>query len=313
MGDAAPRPLGVGGGAPAVPSCPAAQDAQRNLWFAIYEACGIGFRGRTSLIAPIEALGRAHLRRQVRDQSCGCSYAPLPVRLQAPDPLEHVLPGAHRGERRVVTEPIARVDEGAVISADGARHEVDTIITAIGYRYSRSLLVERMVGAGGRTLGEVWNRSPRAYLGSAVPGFPNMFILLGPNSIGINSVIFSLESQIAYVMSALRDDGAPGRYADRGPRRGARGLRHRGRPPQRGQRLDRRRLQGLLHRRATAGTSRSTPASPRATGADPPPRRVRLPSGEADPRPHGAQRGIGCRPRGGPPLPARGLPTVYRP
>jgi cation diffusion facilitator CzcD-associated flavoprotein CzcO len=90
------------------------------------------------------------------------------------------------------------------VTTDGARHEVDTVITAIGYRYSRSLLAHRIAGQDGRTLGEVWNRSPRAYLGSSVPGFPNMFILLGPNSIGINSVIFSLESQMAYVMDALR-------------------------------------------------------------------------------------------------------------
>jgi hypothetical protein len=58
-------------------------------------------------------------------------------------------------------------------------------------------------GIGGQSLGAVWNRSPRAYLGSTVPGFPNMFILLGPNAIGINSVIYTLESQIQYVMSAL--------------------------------------------------------------------------------------------------------------
>jgi len=90
------------------------------------------------------------------------------------------------------------------VTADGRSREFDTIISAIGYRYNRSLLVERVAGVGGRTLGEVWDNSPRAYLGSAVPGFPNMFILLGPNSIGINSVIFSLESQIHYVMSALR-------------------------------------------------------------------------------------------------------------
>ena len=62
-------------------------------------------------------------------------------------------------------------------------------------RYSRSLLVDRLVGVGGRTLGEAWNRSPRAYLGTTVPGFPNFFILLGPNSIRINSIIFSLEAQ----------------------------------------------------------------------------------------------------------------------
>ena len=61
-----------------------------------------------------------------------------------------------------------------------------------------------MIGSGARTLGETWNHSPRAYLGTTVPGFPNMFILLGPNSIGINSVIFSLESQIAYIIGALR-------------------------------------------------------------------------------------------------------------
>ena len=88
--------------------------------------------------------------------------------------------------------------------SDGSRREVDTIISAIGYRYGRSLLVQRVVGAGGTSLAETWEQSPRAYLGTAVPGFPNFFILLGPNSIGINSVLFSLEAQIAYVLGALR-------------------------------------------------------------------------------------------------------------
>ena len=59
-----------------------------------------------------------------------------------------------------------------MITADGGRHEVDTIITAIGYRYNRALLVNRISDGAGRTLGEVWNRSPRAYLGTTVPGFP---------------------------------------------------------------------------------------------------------------------------------------------
>lgn len=103
----------------------------------------------------------------------------------------------------LVTDPIARVGARSITTRDGTRHAVDTIITAIGYRYNRSLLVDRMSGVGGRSLGDVWNQSPRAYLGSAVPGFPNMFILLGPNAIGINSVIFTLESQIQYVMGAL--------------------------------------------------------------------------------------------------------------
>jgi cation diffusion facilitator CzcD-associated flavoprotein CzcO len=184
---------------------PPLQDAQRNLWFAIYEACGIGFRGHTSLIAPIEAIGRAHLRRQVRDPELREKLTPR-YRFGCKRPIlsNTFYPALAAPNASVVTDPIASVDAGAVITADGVRHEVDTIITAIGYRYNRSLLVDRVAGIGGRTLGEAWNSSPRAYLGSAVPGFPNMFILLGPNAIGINSVIFSLESQINYVMGALK-------------------------------------------------------------------------------------------------------------
>jgi len=184
---------------------PPAQDLQRNLFFAMYEACGVGFRGHTQLIAPIEALGRAHLRRQVHDKALRGKLTPR-YRFGCKRPIlsNTYYPTLARPGVDVITEGIARVDGNAILTRDGARHEVDTIISAIGYRYSRSLLVDRVIGAAGLTLGETWRHSPRAYLGTTVPGFPNMFILLGPNSIGINSVIFSLESQIAYVIDALR-------------------------------------------------------------------------------------------------------------
>lgn len=184
---------------------PQAQDLQRNLFFAMYEACGIGFRGRTELIAPIEALGRAHLRRQVHDRELRRKLMPR-YRFGCKRPIlsNRYYPALTRDNVELVTDPISHVAGRAVVTAEGASHEVDTIITAIGYRYSRSLLVDRLSGAGGQTLGAFWQRSPRAYLGTTVPGFPNFFILLGPNSIGINSVIFSLESQIAYVTDALQ-------------------------------------------------------------------------------------------------------------
>ena len=189
---------------------PRAQDVQRNLIFALYEAIGVGFRGRTELIAPIEALGRRHLRRQVADPRVAREADPaVPVRLQAPDPLQQLLPGADAA-RTSSSSPtaIARVNRALDQDARrGAATRSTRSSRAIGYRYNRSLLVDRLSGVGGRSLGEVWNHSPRAYFGSTVPGFPNMFILLGPNAIGINSVIFTLESQIAYVMEALQDDG----------------------------------------------------------------------------------------------------------
>lgn len=183
---------------------PLAQDVQRNLFFGLYEACGVGFRGRTELIAPIEALGRAHLRRQVRDPELRAKLTPR-YRFGCKRPIlsNTYYPALAADNTEVVTSGIERITRDALVTADGERHEVDTLITAIGYRYSRSLLVDRIVGSGGRTLGDTWDRSPRAYLGTAVPGFPNFFILLGPNSIGINSVVFSLEAQIRYVSEAL--------------------------------------------------------------------------------------------------------------
>ncbi len=183
---------------------PVLQDVQRNVLFAVYESMGVGFRGQTALIAPIEAIGRAHLRRQVSDPGLRARLTPH-YRFGCKRPIlsNTYSPALAADNADVITEGIARVDGSAIVTADGARHEVDTIITAIGYKYNRSLLAHRITGQDGRTLGEVWDRSPKAYLGSSVPGFPNMFILLGPNSIGINSVIFSLESQMAYVMSAL--------------------------------------------------------------------------------------------------------------
>ncbi len=184
---------------------PGLQDLQRNLFFGVYEACGVGFRGRKELIAPLEALGRAHLRRQVKDPDLREKLTPH-YRFGCKRPVlsNTFYPALTQPNVELVTSGIRRVNPRSISTRDGVRHELDTIITATGYRYNRSLLVERVIGKGGRTLGEVWDRSPRAYLGSAVPGFPNMFILLGPNAIGINSVIYTLESQIAYVLSALQ-------------------------------------------------------------------------------------------------------------
>jgi cation diffusion facilitator CzcD-associated flavoprotein CzcO len=183
---------------------PQVQDLQRNLFFALYEATGVGLRGHTELIAPIEALGRAHLRRQVADPELRAKLMP-DYRFGCKRPIlsNTYYPALARENVLVETDGIDRVEGHEIVTRGGTRHEVDTIITAIGYRYSRALLVNRISNGLGETLGQVWNQSPRAYLGTTVPAFPNLFILLGPNAIGINSVIFTLESQIAYVIDAL--------------------------------------------------------------------------------------------------------------
>lgn len=184
---------------------PPAQDVQRNLYFAMYEAIGVGFRGRTELLAPLERVGRAHLARQVKNPELRAKLTPH-YRFGCKRPIlsNSFYPALTQANVELVTEPIERVERHAIITADGQRREVDTIIAATGYRYRRSTAVDRVHGDGGLSLGAVWDGSPRAYLGATVPGFPNLFILLGPNAIGINSVIYTLESQIQYVVSAVQ-------------------------------------------------------------------------------------------------------------
>jgi hypothetical protein len=79
------------------------------------------------------------------------------------------------------------------------------IVHATGFHVTDIPFARRVAGRDGRSLHEVWDGSPQAYKGTAVPGYPNMFLLLGPNTgLGHNSIVYMIEAQIAYVMDALR-------------------------------------------------------------------------------------------------------------
>ncbi|WP_051819177.1 flavin-containing monooxygenase [Streptomyces sp. NRRL S-920] len=115
-------------------------------------------------------------------------------------------PALNRPDVSLVTEPITEITDSAVRTADGVRHPVDTIIYATGFAATEFLASLRVRGRGGRELSEVWRDGARAYLGMAVPGFPNMFMIYGPNTnIGAGSAIYMIESQIRYITAAVRE------------------------------------------------------------------------------------------------------------
>jgi cation diffusion facilitator CzcD-associated flavoprotein CzcO len=111
----------------------------------------------------------------------------------------------------LVTSPIARITENAVVTTDETVHEVDALIFATGFRTNPFLAPMKIEGARGRSLEVDWSHGARAYFGLTMTGYPNFFMLYGPNTnLGHNSIIFMLECQIAYVMDAIqwliRDD-----------------------------------------------------------------------------------------------------------
>jgi cation diffusion facilitator CzcD-associated flavoprotein CzcO len=103
-----------------------------------------------------------------------------------------------------VTEPIDRIEPGAVVTADGHRRPADVLIFATGFHTTDFLADISVTGRGAVSLASVWERGARAYRGTSVAGFPNLFVLYGPNTnLGHNSILFMVERQLNLVLQAL--------------------------------------------------------------------------------------------------------------
>ncbi|MEV0122212.1 NAD(P)/FAD-dependent oxidoreductase [Streptomyces sp. NPDC050703] len=113
-------------------------------------------------------------------------------------------PALSRDNVELVTESIVRIEPEGVRTADGRLHEVDVLVHATGFESLDRTGGVEIVGRDLLTLREAWKEGPEAYLGVSVSGFPNMFMLYGPNTnLGHHSILFMVESQIDYVLQAL--------------------------------------------------------------------------------------------------------------
>jgi cation diffusion facilitator CzcD-associated flavoprotein CzcO len=114
-------------------------------------------------------------------------------------------PAVTRPNVDVVTDPIVRITPCGVVTRDGTEHPADVIIYGTGFQANEFLSPMKIVGRQGQDLNAAWQDGAEAYLGIAVSGFPNLFLLYGPNTnLGHNSIIYMLESQIRYIMGCVR-------------------------------------------------------------------------------------------------------------
>lgn len=99
---------------------------------------------------------------------------------------------------------IARVDETGIVTASGEHLDLDLIVWSTGYDATDGVISYPVIGRDGVKLDAFWDEFPRAYLGTAMPGFPNLFIVTGPNTgIGHTSAIFVIEAQLEYIVRAI--------------------------------------------------------------------------------------------------------------
>jgi cation diffusion facilitator CzcD-associated flavoprotein CzcO len=153
----------------------------------------------------IEEACRANLETQVIDpalrESLRPSYRAACKRLViSPDFYRAI----QQPNAELVTEGIERVEPRGVRTRDGRLHELDVLILATGFRADRFLRPIEVVGRGGRRLDDLWARRPTAYLSISMPGFPNLFLLNGPNGpVGNFSLIEVAELQMAYILQLV--------------------------------------------------------------------------------------------------------------
>jgi cation diffusion facilitator CzcD-associated flavoprotein CzcO len=155
---------------------------------------------------------KAHLRRQVRDPALRAKLVPdYPIGAKRVLFNDDYYPTLNRANVRLVTDGIERLEAAGVRTQSGELIEADVIVYATGFQATDFLAPMRITGTGGRDLREEWKHGAHAYLGVTVSGFPNLFMLYGPNTnLGHNSILVMIEAQVGYAIDAIRQMDARG-------------------------------------------------------------------------------------------------------
>ncbi|WP_370289408.1 flavin-containing monooxygenase [Nocardioides sp.] len=176
----------------------------------------IGFKYSERMLKRVaQRSALAHIERQIADPELRAKVTPDYTIGCKRIILSNTLYPALAAENATLHDKhdgIDHLDATGIVTASGEHLDLDLIIWSTGYDATDGVISYPVVGRGGRRLADVWETYPRAYLGTAVPDFPNLFIVTGPNTgIGHTSAIFVIESQMEYItraIAAVRDAGA---------------------------------------------------------------------------------------------------------
>jgi cation diffusion facilitator CzcD-associated flavoprotein CzcO len=180
--------------------------ADRLRTFCANETRSLGFNTEPRLMKGLEAKFARYLRTAVPDPGLRAKVTPTDPMgckriLQSNDWYDAL----QQPHVELVTEKVTQVVPEGVVTADGVLHEADTLILGTGFAATELLAPMEVTGRDGLRLIDAWSRGAEAYLGTTVAGFPNLFLLYGPNTnLGHSSIVLMLESQLAYLRQAVQ-------------------------------------------------------------------------------------------------------------
>ena len=185
---------------------PIAQKALRTGIYWSLEARVMGLALHPGLMSLARRWALRHIDRQIRDPELRRKVTPdYEIGCKRILLSNDYYPSLDQNNLDVITSPIREITKDAVVTRDGRAREVDVIIYGTGFKATDPVPQGLIFGRGGRDLHDLWQEGPEAYKGTTVNGFPNLFLLMGPNTgLGHSSMVYMIESQISYVLDALR-------------------------------------------------------------------------------------------------------------
>ncbi|WP_406436788.1 NAD(P)/FAD-dependent oxidoreductase [Streptomyces sp. NBC_00631] len=185
---------------------PFTTQARRGLLWGIRELQVQAFTKRPDELGLVESLARRNMARAIKDPALRAKLTP-DYRIGCKRILlsSSYYPALAQRNVEVVASGLSEVRGSTVVAADGSSAEVDAIIFGTGFHVTDMPIAERVVGADGRTLAEVWKGGMEALRGASAAGFPNWMTIIGPNTgLGNSSMILMIESQLNYMADYLR-------------------------------------------------------------------------------------------------------------
>lgn len=194
---------------------PITELGERVTWYGVVEGLSVAWVYAKPLAAAIRGVSKWHMRRQTKakpglfekvwpDYPVGCKRILF---------SDDYLPALTQPNVELCTGRIGEITASGVRTVDGIEHAADVLIWGTGFTATEFLAPMTITGAEGRDLHEEWKDGARAYYGMTVPGFPNLFIMYGPNTnTGGGSIIYFLEAQAKYLgdyLSHMTGVGAP--------------------------------------------------------------------------------------------------------
>ena len=170
------------------------------------ELRALGFAVHPRLMAPLQRMAARHIERQISDPALRAAVTPdYTIGCKRILLSSDYYPALTRPNVSLVTEPITRITRTGLACADGSSYDADVIIYGTGFKTIEAVTELNVAGRDGVKLRDAWRTGAEAYHGITVAGFPNLFLLLGPNTgLGHNSVVFMIESQVQHVLACLR-------------------------------------------------------------------------------------------------------------